>query len=86
MNDLPYQAFLWTITALSLLGTALNVKKIAACFYIWAAVNTAWIGVDLYQGMWSRITLDFAHLVFAVCGIFSWRKSRRDSGRTGATS
>ena len=75
MNEWAFQAFLWTITALSLLGTALNVRKLVACFYLWTLVNICWIGVDVYQGLWARSVLDGVHLVFAVWGIFSWRRS-----------
>ena len=32
--SVEFQAFLWGLTALSLLGTALNVKKRISCFYI----------------------------------------------------
>ena len=86
MNETMFQAFLWTITALSLRGTALNVKKKASCFYIWTAVNVAWIGVDAYQDLWARLVLDFVHLVFAVWGIFSWRSRSTNNGREAPTS
>lgn len=88
MNEVSFQAFLWTITVLSLLGTALNVKKKASCFYIWTAVNIAWIGVDAYQHLWARLVLDFVHLVFAVWGIVSWRSHsiRNDRDKGGETS
>lgn len=86
MNETMFQACLWTITALSLLGTALNVKKKASCFYIWTAVNVAWIGVDAYQHLWARLVLDFVHLVFAVWGIVSWRSRSTNNGREAPTS
>ena len=85
MNEAAVQTFLWSLTALSLLGTALNVKKRVSCFYIWTAVNAAWIGVDAYQHLWARMVLDAVHLVFAVWGIFSWRRRTEDSGRAEAT-
>ena len=85
MNETMFQAFLWTITAMSLLGTALNVKKKASCFYIWTAVNVAWIGVDAFQRLWGRLVLDFVHLVFAVWGIVSWRSRSTSSGREAGT-
>lgn len=85
MSDMTWQTFLWSLTALSLMGTALNVKKKASCFYIWTAVNIAWIGVDAYQHLWARLVLDFVHLVFAVWGIVSWRSRSTCSGRESGT-
>ena len=85
MNEAAVQTFLWSLTALSLLGTALNVKRRVSCFYIWTAVNMAWIGVDAYQNLWARMVLDAVHLVFAVWGTFSWRRRAEGSGRAEAT-
>lgn len=85
-HEILWQAFLWTITILSLLGTALNVRKSIWCFYLWAGVNVAWIFVDILGGLWSRMFLDFVHLVFAIWGIVSWRSDSKGNGREGASS
>ena len=75
MNSDPlFQLGLWGLTALSLLGTALNVKKRIACFYLWAVVNVAWVFVDCHQGLWARSALDGVHFAFAVSGIFDWTR------------
>ena len=86
MNEAFFQTFLWTITALSLLGTVLNVQKKVSCFYLWTLVNIAWIGVDAYQGLWARFVLDFVHLVFAIWGIVSWRDLPRSNDHEDPTS
>ena len=86
MNEAAFQTFLWTITALSLVGTGLNVKKRISCFYVWTVVNAAWIGVDAYQHLWARMVLDLVHLAFAVWGIVSWRRPARDSAPGEETS
>ena len=86
MNEAAFQTFLWTITALSLVGTGLNVKKRISCFYVWTVVNAAWIGVDAYQHLWARMVLDLVHLAFAVWGIVSWRRSARGSDPGEETS
>ena len=86
MNEAAFQTFLWTITALSLVGTALNVKKRISCFYVWTVVNAAWIGVDVYQHLWARMVLDLVHLAFAVWGIVSWRRPTRGSAPGEETS
>ena len=69
-----WQAFLWSLTALSLLGTALNVKKRISCFYLWTVVNIAWVFVDFQQELYARSVLDGVHLAFAVWGIWDWTK------------
>lgn len=67
-------AFSWCITALSLTGTILNVKKNSLCFWLWAVGNTAWLLYDLWLGTYSRAALDVVQLAFAVWGIFAWKK------------
>ena len=74
MNALWQQILLWTLTAVSLLGTALNVWKLRSCFYVWAFANVAWACVDISLGLWSRLALDLVHLAFAVWGAVAWRK------------
>ena len=69
-----FQLGLWLLTALSLIGTALNVKKRISCFYLWTVVNLAWVFVDCQQGLWARSVLDGVHLAFAVWGIWDWTK------------
>ena len=64
----------WMLTALSLAGTVLNVKKIKYCFYIWTAANILWLAFDIYAGLYSRAVLDAVHLGFAVWGIKAWGK------------
>ena len=67
-------AFTWFITALSLIGTILNVKKNALCFWLWAFGNIAWLCYDLWLGLYSRATLDVVQLAFAIWGIVAWKK------------
>ena len=69
-----FQLGLWLLTALSLIGTALNVKKRISCFYLWTVVNLAWVFVDFQQELYARSVLDGVHLAFAVWGIWDWTK------------
>ena len=69
-----FQLGLWLMTALSLVGTELNVKKRIACFYLWTVVNIAWVFVDFQQELYARSVLDGVHLAFAVWGIWDWTK------------
>lgn len=69
-----FQLGLWVLTALSLVGTVLNVKKRIACFYLWTVVNIAWVFVDFRQELYARSVLDGVHLAFAVWGIWDWTR------------
>ena len=73
-SSLGFQSFLWLLTVLSLVGTALNVKKRIACFYLWTVVNLAWVFVDFHQEMWARSVLDGVPLAFAVWGVWDWTR------------
>ena len=73
-SDALFQLGLWVLTALSLAGTALNVKKRIACFYLWTIVNIAWVFVDFQQELYARSVLDGVHLAFALWGIWDWTK------------
>lgn len=73
----------WFITALSLAGTVMNVRKSVWCFYIWTFGNAAWLLIDLKTGFYSRAVLDAVHLALAVWGIFAWRRVRTEGGGHG---
>lgn len=64
----------WLLTAASLVGTILNVKKVKYCFYIWTITNALWLAYDICTGLYSRAALDLVHLALAVWGIRAWRK------------
>ena len=66
----------WALTAVSLAGTVLNVKKIKYCFYLWTAANILWLIYDLYIGLYSRAVLDAVQLGMAVWGIVAWNKKK----------
>ena len=68
----------WITTAVCLLGTILNVKKMNICFYLWLIGNIAWLCIDIYNESWSRAILDIVQGVFAVWGIIEWRKNKND--------
>ena len=70
------QIISWITTAICLLGTILNVKKLNFCFYLWLIGNILWLCIDIYNGLWSRAILDIVQGVLAVWGIIEWRKSK----------
>lgn len=70
------QIISWVTTAICLLGTILNVKKLNTCFYLWLIGNILWLCVDIYNGLWSRAILDIVQGVLAGWGIIEWRKNK----------
>ena len=64
----------WFLTAISLLGTVLNVRKKILCFYVWLIGDILWCTFDFMNGTYARSILDFVQIVLAICGIISWRK------------
>ena len=70
------QIISWITTAICLLGTILNVKKINLCFYFWLIGNILWLCIDIYNGLWSRAILDIVQGALAVWGIIEWNKSK----------
>ena len=70
------KAFTWALTAISLCGTVLNIRKSIWCFYLWTFSNLVWFLYDLYIGLHSRAVLDFIHFCLAIWGIVEWRKRR----------
>ena len=70
------QTISWITTAICLLGTILNVKKLNTCFYLWLIGNILWLCIDIHNGLWSRAILDIVQGVLAVWGIIEWRKNK----------
>jgi nicotinamide riboside transporter PnuC len=63
----------WAITALSIVGVVLNIRKRRTCFYIWAVTNASWAVIDYANGLHSQAFLFSIYFILAVWGIFSWR-------------
>lgn len=74
LNGVWREVFTWFTTALCLLGTVLNVKKMVACFYLWTVGNVMWLAFDLMQGLYSRAVLDTVQLILALWGIKCWSR------------
>lgn len=70
------QIISWFTTAVCLLGTILNVKKINFCFYLWLLGNILWLCIDIYNGLWSRALLDVVQGILAIWGIIEWRTNK----------
>ena len=68
--------FTWTVTAICLLGTILNVRKNILCFYLWIVGNIAWHGFDIWSGLYSRAFLDSIQLALAIWGVIEWSRKK----------
>lgn len=70
----------WFLTAISLSGTILNIRKNIWCFYIWLIGDILWYTFDFTQGTYGRSLLDFIQIILAICGILSWKKDNKTCG------
>lgn len=66
----------WITTIVCLTGTILNVKKLKICFWLWLLGNILWLGIDIYNGLWSRAVLDTVQGTLAVWGLVEWKSSQ----------
>ncbi len=71
----------WFLTAISLIGTVLNIRKNILCFYIWLIGDILWCALDFHNGTYGRSLLDFVQVILAVCGIISWKKVNQKEQR-----
>lgn len=63
----------WLLTAFSLYGNVLNVKRRRSCFIVWVIANLLWLAYDLYSGLYSRAALDIVQTGFCIWGFIEWR-------------
>lgn len=63
---------MWFVTALSLSGNVLNIKKKRSGFVIWVIANILWLIHDIYTGLYSRAMLDIVQTGFCIWGIIEW--------------
>tara|TARA_Y100000310_G_scaffold247602_1_gene253221 strand:- start:11231 stop:11443 length:213 start_codon:yes stop_codon:yes gene_type:complete len=66
----------WVITALSILGVVLNIKKKRICFLIWAGTNMAWMIIDYKEGIYAQSALMGVYFLLALWGLWEWRRKR----------
>ena len=83
LGEMKMDIMTWTFTAVCLAGTVLNVKKKIGCFYLWTAGNIAWLAFDIWQGLYSRASLDAVQMAFAIWGIFEWSNKKQGDKDNG---
>lgn len=67
------QALPWTLTALSILGAVLNIKKRRSSFAVYTFANIGWIAVDLYHGIYAQALLFTVFTGLSTWGWIEWR-------------
>lgn len=67
----------WGLSAISLIGVVLNIRKNKWCFPIWAITNISWAFVDLSFGLYSQSFLFFIYFGLAIWGIIEWGKHEK---------
>ena len=65
---------MWMLTAASLIGVVLNIKKNKACFAIWAVTNAAWAVIDYTAGVTAQAALFAVYFCLAIWGLVEWRR------------
>ncbi len=63
---------MWILTAISLIGVVLNIKKKKSCFLIWGVTNAAWAVIDFRAGLPEQGVLFTVYFCLAVWGLIEW--------------
>ncbi len=72
-----FEAFKWTIALASVVGVVMNIRRMRACFYVWAATNAAWTVIDVYHGVWAQAALQAVYFGLAIWGIVAWKEKKQ---------
>lgn len=78
---MAFEVFSWSMVAVSLIGTVLNVRGNAGCWYVWAVGNIGWMTVGMGSGVYSLAALQGVYLVMNYFGVKSWAKARSENQR-----
>lgn len=64
---------MWIVTAASIVGTVLNIKRQRYCFVIWLITNSTWCAYNLWIGSYPQAALFAVYVGLSVWGIIQWR-------------
>jgi len=70
---MTYAALTWPLTALSLIGVVLNVRRMRAGFGVWIIANIGWVAMDYQAGLTSQAVLFIVYTALAVWGLWEWK-------------
>jgi nicotinamide riboside transporter PnuC len=68
------EKMMWVLTALSIVGVILNVRKDHRGFLLWMVTNAAWAVVDFEHGLFAQGVLFVVYFFLALWGWISWKK------------
>lgn len=72
------QALTWILTAMSITGVVLNVKKNRMCFIIWIIANAGWITINILHGIYAQAFLFVIYTGLSVWGWIEWSKPKKE--------
>lgn len=81
---MAFEVFSWSMVAISLLGTVLNVRGNACCWYVWAIGNMGWIIVGLGSQVYSLAALQAVYLAMNFWGVKAWKEKGNELQRLRA--
>lgn len=67
------EILIWALTALSIVGVWLNIKKNIWGFYLWLIGDIGWIYVDFKAGLTGQAVLFIVYSALCIYGIYEWR-------------
>lgn len=70
----------WGTAAASLVAVWLNIKRLRACFAIWAVTNVTWAYADFTHGLPAQGTLQVIYFLLSIHGYRAWRDSIQPKG------
>ena len=68
----------WSLTALSILGAILNVKKKRICFAIYTVANAGWVIVDIYYKIYAQAALFIIFTALSIWGWIEWGVKKKE--------
>ncbi len=69
----------WALTAVSLAGVVLNIRRMRACFALWLVSNGGWCVLDLQNEQYPRALLMAVYFALSVWGFVSWSRKEEVS-------
>ena len=65
--------WLWLVTAASLAGVVLNIRKHRICFVLWTATSATWCVVDATHDLPQQAAIQGVYFVLSIVGLWHWR-------------
>jgi nicotinamide riboside transporter PnuC len=70
--------FPWTLTALSIIGAILNIRKKRSGFAVYTIANIGWIIVNIYHGIYAQAVLFLVFTGLSIWGWIEWGRKKWD--------